>query len=114
QAHHLRAAGAEPHGLPRLRLGQPPDLRIVERTMLDLAGDAWPPPGRVDLIQQRARRIAQPRAARLLGLQMIAVKPCPPLNGIVMPASAGEILVAVIIAMREDVESRPLLIADDD
>ena len=82
--------------------------------MFDLAGDARPSPGRVDLVEQRARRIPQPRAPRLLRLQVVALEARPALNRIVVPAASGEIFVAVEVAVREDVQPGPLLVADDD
>src|SRR4029453_4298309 len=82
--------------------------------MLDLARHARPAPGRVDLVQQRARWIAQPRTAPLLGLQVISFEARPALQRIVMPAAAGEVFIAVEIAVRQDVEAGALFIADDD
>jgi hypothetical protein len=113
QAHDLRAAGAETHRLRRFALGDPPDLRVVERPMLDPAGHPRPAPGRVDFVEQRAGRITQPRAARLLRLQIVAREAGPSLQRVVMPAAAGEVLVAVKVAVGENVEPGPLLVADD-
>src|SRR5204862_1447807 len=110
--HDLRTAGAEAHRLPRPALRDPPDLRIIERPVLDRAGHARPAPRGVDLVQQRARRIPQPRTARLFRLQMVALEPRPPLQRVMVPAAAGEVLVAMKIAVGENVESGPLLVAD--
>src|SRR5947207_6016534 len=57
ETHHLRAASAEAHGLAGLALRDAPDLRVIERTVLDLAGDAGPAPRGVDLVQERPRRV---------------------------------------------------------
>src|SRR4029434_126154 len=48
-----------------------------------------------------------------LGLQLIALEAGPALQRIMVPAPAGEILVAVKIAVRENVEPGPFLVADD-
>ena len=82
--------------------------------MLDLVGDTRPAPRGVDLVEQRARRIPQPRAARLFGLQVVAIEAGPALQRIVMPAAAGEIFVAVEVAVRQDVEPGALFVADHD
>ena len=55
EAHDLRAAGAEADRLLRLALREAPDFGVVERAVLDLAGDARPAPAGVDLVEQRAR-----------------------------------------------------------
>ena len=114
QAHDLGAAGAEAHRLARLALGDAPDLRVVERAVLDLAGDPRPAPCGVDLVEQRAGRVAQPGASRRLGLQGVALEAGPALQRIVVPAPPGEVLVAVEVAVREDVEAGALLVADHD
>ncbi len=113
QRHHLRAARAKADGLARLRLRHPPELRVAERPVLDLVHHVRPAPAGVDLVQQRAWRIVKPRGAGFLGLQLVAREPRPPLDRIVMPRAAGQVLVAVVIAVRQDVEPGPLLVADD-
>ena len=112
EAHHLRAAGAELDRLRGARLRQPPDLRIVERPVDDLVDDARPAPAGVDLVQQRARRIAQPGRSRLFRLQVVPLEPGPPLQRVVMPGSAGHVVVAVQVAVRDDVEPGALLVGD--
>src|SRR5262245_45170066 len=95
QAHDLRAAGAEPDRLARLALGDTPDLRVVERAVLDFSGYAGPAPRRVDLVQQRPRRILEPRAPGFFGLEVVAFEAGPALQRIVVPAAAGEVLIAM-------------------
>ena len=114
QAHHLRAAGAESDGLPRLALRDAPDLRVVERPMFDLSGDARPAPGGVNLVQQRARRISEPRAPGLFRLQVVTFEASPALDRIVMPASASKVFIAVEVAVGEDIQPGAILVADDD
>src|SRR5262245_40156024 len=82
--------------------------------MLDAADDVRPPPAGVDLVQQSAGRIVEPRRRRRLGLKVVAFESRPSLQWIVMPRATGEVLVDVKIAVREDIEAGALLIADDD
>ncbi len=113
QAHHLRAAGAELDRLAALGLGHAPDLGVVQRAVLDLVDHPRPAPAGVDLVQQRARRVLQPLGAGLLGLQIVALQAGPALQGIMVPGAAGQVLVAVEVAVGEDVQPGALLIADD-
>ena len=101
------------HRLAGLGLREPPDLRIVERAVLDLVDDVRPAPAGVDLVQQRAGRVAQPGRAGLLRLQVVAFEAGPALQRIVMPRPARHVVVAVEIAVGEDVEAGALLVADD-
>ena len=112
QRHHLRAAGAELDRLARLSLREAPQLRIIERPVLDLVDHVRPAPAGVDLVQQRARRIVQPRRGGLFRLQIVALEAGPALQRIVMPGPARQILVDVKIAVRQDVEPGALLVAD--
>ena len=80
--------------------------------MLDLVDHMRPAPAGVNLVQQRPRRIMQPRRSGLLRLQMVALEPGPTLQRIMMPRPAGHILVNVKIAMGQYVEPRALLVAD--
>ena len=101
-------------GFRVLPWAMPPDLGVVERTMLDLVDDVRPAPAGVDLVEQRARRVVEPGRARLLGLQIIAFEAGPALERIMVPRAAGHVLVAVEVAVSEDIEPGPLLVADDD
>ena len=56
----------------------------------------------------------QPRRGGLLRLQVVALEAGPALQRIVMPGAAGQVLVAVEIAVGQDVEPGALLVADDD
>src|SRR5437867_10671158 len=44
---------------------------------------------------------------------MIAIESGPPLEWVMVPAAAGEVLVAVKVAVREDIESGPFLVGDN-
>ena len=80
--------------------------------MFDLAGHVRPSPAGVDFVEQRAWRISEPRAAGFFGLEKVTLESGPALERIVMPAAAGEVLVAVEVAMGQDVEAGALLVAD--
>src|SRR5260370_14247308 len=69
------------------------------------------PPG-VDLVEQRAGWIVEPRSRRLFRLQVVALEAGPALQGIVVPRPAGQILIHVEIAVRENIESGAFLVAD--
>ena len=101
-------------GLRRLGLRDAPDLRVVERPVLDLVDDVRPAPAGVDLVEQRARRVVQPGRGGFFRLQVVALEPGPALQRIVMPGAAGHVFVAVEVAVRDEVEPGALLIADDD
>ena len=47
-----------------------------------------------------------------LGLQVVAFQAGPPLQGIMVPGPAGQVFVAVVVAVGEDVQAGPLLVAD--
>src|SRR6478609_5525262 len=81
--------------------------------MLDLVGDVRPAPARVDFVEQRARWVLEPDRARLLRLEIIALEAGPALDRIMVPRSTGEVLIAVEVAVRQDVQSGPLFVADD-
>src|SRR5262249_23749687 len=83
ERHDLRAAGADLGRLGGARLRQPPDLGVIERAMLDLALDVRPSPSGVDVVEQRAGRIVQPRRGGLFRLEMIAFESGPALQRIV-------------------------------
>jgi hypothetical protein len=77
--------------------------------MLDLAGDPRPAPRRVDLVQQRARRIPQPRdCASPPTAGRSPSKPAHRCKRIVVPAASGEVFIAVEVAVRQDVEAGAL------
>ena len=80
--------------------------------MLDLADDARPAPRRLDLVHQRPRRELEQPVARALVLQLLVLEPLPALQRVVVPRAAGEVLVEVVVAVREDVEPRTLLFGD--
>src|SRR5207249_2880250 len=71
-------------------------------------------PAGVDLVQQRAGRIVEPRRGGLLRLQVVPFETCPALQGVVMPRAARHVLIDVKVAVREDVEPGALLVTDDD
>ena len=103
--------GAEFDRAVAARLRDPPELVELERrSELDPADDGRQPPGAEDLCEQRARRVDPlvARRQRLLGRDAREA-----LDGICDPRSPAEIGVEVIVAVREDVEPRPLLIRDD-
>src|SRR4051794_14675468 len=81
--------------------------------MLDLGRDVRPAPASVDFVEQRAGWVLEPGAARVLRLQEVAFEAGPALERIVVPAAAGEVLVAMEVAVREDIESRALLVRED-
>ena len=112
ESHHLGATGAELERLARLSLRDAPQFRVVERTMLDLVDDMRPAPSGVDFVEQRARRIVQPRRGGLLGLQVISFEPGPALQRIVVPRTACEVFVNVEVAVGNDIEARAFLVAD--
>ena len=112
EAHHLGAAGAELHGMPGARLREPPDLRVVEWTMGDLVDHSGPAPAGVDLVQERARRITQPGGPRLFRLQVVPFEAAPALQRIVMPRPPRHVVVAVQVAVGDDVEPGALLVGD--
>jgi hypothetical protein len=95
QRHHLRAAGAELDRLARLRLRDAPQLGIVERAVLDLAGDVRPAPAGIDFVQQRAGRIVEPRRGGLFRLQIVALEAGPALQRIVVPGAARHVFIDV-------------------
>src|SRR5581483_9240844 len=95
-------------------LGEAPELGVIERAMFDFINYTRPTPAGVDFVQQGAGRVAQPGRAGFLGLQIIAFETRPALNRVMMPGASGEVVVAMQIAMRQDVEARALLIAEDD
>ena len=101
-------------GFARLALRDAPDLRVVERPVLDLVHDVRPAPGGVDLVEQRARRIVQPRRASFLRAAGGPLEAGPALQRVVVPGAARHVLVAVEVAVRDEVEPRALLVADDD
>jgi hypothetical protein len=82
--------------------------------MLNFVDDMRPAPSGVDLIQQCAGRVMEPRRRGLFGLEVVAFKTRPPLQRVVVPAPASQVLIEVEIAVRQDVEARSLLVADDD
>ena len=114
EGHDLRAAGAEADGLARLALREPPDFVVAKRPMLDRARDPRPAPAGVNFVEQRARWVAKPLAARFLRLEVIALETGPALQRIMVPAAAAKILVAMKVTVGEDVEPGALLVADDD
>ena len=99
QRHHLRAAGAELDRLARLALRDPPELGVVQRAVLDLVDHVRPAPAGVDLVEQRAGRIVQPRRGGLFGLQVVAFEARPALQRIVVPGAAGQIFIDVEVAV---------------
>ena len=114
---HLRRARPELDGLAGRRacLGDPPELGVLERVarvVLDLADDARPAPRRLDLVHQRAGRELEQPVARALVLQLLVLEPLPALQRVVVPRAAGEVLVEVVVAVREDVEPGALLVGD--
>ncbi len=116
----LRGARAKLHRLAGSRgglLGDPPDFRVFQWIlwiMLDLAGDARPAPGFVNGIEHRADRIREQRRTGLLSLQFLVLETFPALEHVMMPGAARDVLVEVIIAGRENVETRAGLIGDHD
>src|SRR2546423_607747 len=82
--------------------------------MLDLVDDARPSPASVDLVQQRAGWIVEPRRGRLLRLQIVPFKAGPALKGVVVPRAACHVLIEVKVAVGEDVEPSALLITYHD
>ena len=114
---HLRRAGPELDRLARARarLGDPPQLGVLERiarVVLDLADDARPAPGRLDLVHQRPGRELEQPVARALVLELLVLEALPALQRVVVPRAAGEVLVEVVVAVGEDVEPRALLLGD--
>ena len=114
---HLGRARPELDGLAgrRAGLGDAPELGVLERVarvMLDLADDARPAPRRLDLVHQGAGREFEQAVARALVLQLLVLEPLPALQRVVVPRAAGEVLVEVVIAIGEDVESGAFLIGD--
>src|SRR5579863_7939736 len=73
-----------------------------------------PSPAGVNLVEQRAGWIVEPRGGGFFGLEVVAFKAGPALQRIVMPGAAGEILVDVEVAMIENVEAGALLVSDND
>ena len=114
---HLRGAGPELDRLARAGacLCDPPELGVLERiarVVLDLADDARPPPRRLDLVHQRPGRELELPVARAFVLQFLVLEPFPALQRVVVPRAAREVLVEVVVAVREDVEPRALLLGD--
>ena len=114
-AHHLRAAGAEAHRARRLALRDAPDLRVVERAVLDRVDDVRPAPARCRS-RSAACRADSAATARVVssGCRWSPSKPGPALQRVVVPGAARHVLVAVKVAVREQVEPGALLVADDD
>ncbi len=100
-------------GFRCLSLGDAPDLRIIQRPVLDFAHDVGPPPAGIDFVEERARRIVEPGRSSFLGLKVVAFEAGPPLERIVVPCPARQILIDMQIAMSEDVEPSPFLVADN-
>ena len=113
KSHDLGAAGTETDGPGGFALGHAPDLGVIERPMLDLVHDARPAPTGVNLIEQRAGRVAQPWRARGLGLQVIAGEARPALQGVVVPRATGHVVVTVQVAVGQDIEAGAFLVTED-
>src|SRR5204863_5542105 len=79
--------------------------------MLDLVDNVRPSPTSVDLVQQRAGWIVEPRRGCLLRLQIVPFKAGPALKGVVVPRAACHVLIEVKVAVREDVQPSALLVA---
>src|ERR1035438_5057339 len=112
QGHHLRTACTELDRLAGLSLRDAPDFGIVERPVLDLSYHVWPSPAGIDLVQERAGWIVEPRRSSLLRLEMIAFKAGPALQRIVMPGAPCQVLIDVKIAVCEHIEPGAFLVAD--
>src|SRR5260370_24306908 len=69
------------------------------------------PPG-VDLVEQRAGWIVEPRRRGLFRLQVVALEAGPALQRIVVPRPAGQVFIHVEIAVCKNIESGAFLIAD--
>jgi hypothetical protein len=87
---HLRRAAPELDRLAggRPRLGDPPELGVLERVtriVLDLADHPGPSPGRLDLVHQRAGRELEQPVARALVLQLLVLESFPALQRVVVP-----------------------------
>ena len=82
--------------------------------MFDLVHHMRPAPSRVNLIQQRAGRVVQPRRGGLLGLQVVAGKTGPTLQRVMVPGAARHVLIHVQVAVGQNVEPGAFLITDDD
>ncbi len=79
--------------------------------MFDRAGHVRPSPAGVDFVQQRAGRVSQPGTSGFFGLENVTLESGPALERVVMPAAAAEVLIAVEVAMGQDVDAGALLVA---
>src|SRR6266478_621008 len=114
ERHHLRTTRAEFDRLASLSLRDAPQLRVIERPVIDFVDDVRPSPPGVNFVQQRPWRIVEPGRGGLLRLQVVAFEAGPALQRVVVPCATGQVLIDVKVSVREDVEAGALLIADHD
>ena len=69
--------------------------------LLDLADDARPTPRRLDLVHERSGREFQQPVARAFVLELLVLEALPALERVVVPRASGEVLVEVVVAVRE-------------